>query len=117
MGDRGDAPNPIAEVEGEVIVPALFNPETSKPVGFRCDEHRDAPVHNLNADEIAECATCALMDGANQGADNMLKHIGAVVDAAAIRLEFFAQGAGESFRRQAAQILQGESPETQETKQ
>lgn len=97
-------------------MPVLFNKETEKPVGFRCNEHRDAPVHNLKADDCAECATCALFDGVNQGADQMFsRYVAAIVDSAATQLEFFSRGAGENFRRQAAQILQG--GEAQETEQ
>lgn len=97
-------------------MPVLFNQETQKAVAFRCAEHRDAPVHNLNADDCAECATCALFDGVNQGADQMFsRYVAAIVDSAATQLEFFSQGAGENFRRQAAQILQGgQEPENQE---
>jgi len=96
-------------------MPVLVNPETEKPVAFRCNEHASAATaHNLNADG-AECGICALMHGANQGADQMLKYVGEIVDKAAMQLEFFAPGAGESFRRQAASIIEGGTPEQEKT--
>lgn len=95
----------------------LVNPETNQPVAFRCEQHQDATaVHNLNAIG-AECGICALMHGANQGADQMLRYVGEIIDKAAMQLEFFSPGAGESFRRQAASILDGGTPEAQESKQ
>jgi hypothetical protein len=83
-------------------MPVAVNRETDKAVAFRCEKHREVPVLNLSADQVAECGICCM----DQVADDVLpKLCGQIIDSAVAQLNFFSPGAGEHFRSQAARII------------
>lgn len=95
-------------------MPVLMNRD-DKPVAFRCENHRDVPVLNLNAkftgDHKTECAICCM----DQATDALLKGLGELIDKAAQRLEFFEPGTGAQLKTQAAEYISTLSETTPQT--